>query len=96
MKSILNGLINKHQKEEINMNLNNCFTCEFAHRDKHNRFEGMCSGYSNCGYRKFEGEIKPTLEECINNLRKNLNSDKDYTQGFNDALKFIEAWNEDE
>lgn len=79
------------------MNLNDCITCQFAHRDEHNRFLDPCSGYSNCSYQKFEGEIKPTLEECINNLRKNLkNTNNDYIQGFMDALKFIEAWNEDE
>lgn len=76
--------------------MQDCFTCEYAKRDNHNRFVDMCSGYGNCYYVKFEGEIKPTLEECINNLRKNLNSDKDYSQGFNDALRFIEVWNEDE
>lgn len=76
--------------------MQDCFTCEYAKREKHNRFIDRCSGYGNCDYSKFEGEIKPTLEECINNLRKNLNSDKDYTQGFNDALRFIEVWNKDE
>lgn len=79
------------------MNLNDCFTCQFANRDEHNRFIERCQGYSNCSYRKFEDKIKPTLEECIENLKKNLsNTNKDYIQGFNDALKFIETWNEDE
>lgn len=40
---------------------------------------------------------KPTLKECINNLRNNLsNINKGYIQGFTDALKFIEVWNENE
>ena len=79
------------------MNYNDCITCEFADRDKHNRFIDHCAGYGNCSYSKFRGDIKPTLEECINNLSNNLNSkNKDYTQGFNDALAFIKTWDETE
>ncbi len=72
-----------------------CVTCEFAQRDKHNRYLDRCSGYGNCGYEEFKGIIKPTLEECIQNLTNNLsNTNSNYTQGFNDALAFISAWNE--
>jgi hypothetical protein len=79
------------------MNYNDCLTCQFANRDRHNRFTEMCWGSGNCSYEKFEGEIKPTLEECIENLNNNLNNNnKDYTQGFKDALKFISVWNETE
>jgi len=79
------------------MNYNDCFTCEHADRDKHNRFIDRCSGYSNCGYVEFKGEIKPTLAEVIRNLSKNqTNISKDYIQGFNDALRFIKVWEEDE
>lgn len=79
------------------MNYNDCFTCKFADRDNHNRYIDRCWGYSNCAYQKFEGKIKSTLEECINNLRQNLTTkNKDYMKGFNDALRFIEIWNEDE
>ena len=77
--------------------MNDCFTCEYAQRDKHNRFIDRCSGFGNCGYVKFKGEIKPSLAELISNLIKNLNNaNKDYTQGFNDALLFIKVWDEDE
>jgi len=50
------------------MDIKDCSTCEFAERDKHNRFIDMCSGCGNCAYSEFEGEIKPTLSECIDNL----------------------------
>jgi len=74
-----------------------CFTCEYAERDKHNRFIDRCMGFGNCAYSKFEGEIKPTLSKCIQNLSNNLSStNKDYIQGFNDALVFIKAWEENE
>lgn len=77
--------------------MQDCFTCLFAERDFHNRYLERCSGYGNCSYEEFKGEIKPTLEECINNLRNNLNNtSEDYSKGFNDALKFIQAWNETE
>lgn len=77
--------------------MKDCFTCEYAERDKHNRFIDRCSGFGNCSYSKFNGEIKPTLDECINTLSKNLNNpSQEYTQGFNDALKFIKYWNDTE
>ena len=77
--------------------MNDCFTCKYAKRDKHNRFYDRCFGYSNCGYVKFEGEIKPSLVEIIKSLSKNLDiTNKDYSQGFNDALVFIKVWYEDE
>lgn len=77
--------------------MKDCYTCEFANRDKHNRFIDRCLGYSNCRHSEFKGEIKPTLEQCINNLKNNLNNiNKDYVQGFNDALAFIKIWDDTE
>jgi len=81
--------------------MKDCFTCDFAKRDKYNRFIAVCSGSGNCLYSKFEDEIKPTLEEYICNLENNIvNSNKDYKQGFNDALTFIKTfikfWNDTE
>jgi len=77
--------------------MNDCFTCEYADRDKHNRFIDRCSGFGNCSYVEFKGDIKSTLSEIINILNKNLNNtNDDYAKGFKDALSFIEVWNEDE
>ncbi|MDD4779197.1 MAG: hypothetical protein PHT02_01145 [Tissierellia bacterium] len=77
--------------------MQDCCTCEFAKRDNHNRFIDRCSGFGNCSYSKFEGEIKPTLEKYIESLSENLsNTNKDYLQGFNDALVFIKVWNDTE
>jgi len=74
-----------------------CFTCEYAERDKHNRFIDRCMGYGNCAYSKFEGQIKPTLREYIDNLNKNLvNTNEEYVKGFRDAPVFIKNWNDTE
>lgn len=80
--------------------MRDCFTCEYAKRDKHNRFEGMCSGSGNCAYSEFEGEIKPTLEEYINKLNIHANGIseefEEYKKGFKTALEFIKTWNDEE
>lgn len=87
-------ILNNILKEDFNYD---CFTCEYAHRDKHSRFVDRCSGFSNCGYVEFKGEIKLSLAELIRNLSKNLNNtNKDYVQGFNDVLLFVKIWNENE
>ena len=81
------------------MNIKDCITCEYAHRDKHNRFIDPCLGYSNCSYSEFEGKIKPTLRECIDNLNKNIvnnNTNEEYRKGFRDALVFIKNWDDTE
>jgi len=43
--------------------MEDCFTCEFAKRDKHNKFEDRCSGFSNCSYSKFQGKIFAHLKQ---------------------------------
>jgi len=80
------------------MNIKDCSTCEFAERDKHNRFIDRCMGCGNCAYSEFEGEIKPTLSECIDNLNKNLSNkmNEEYRKGFRDTLKFIKNWDDTE
>jgi len=81
------------------MNIKDCITCEYAQRDKHNRFVDPCLGYSNCSYSEFKGEIKPTLRECIDTLNKNIvNTDENYLykKGFRDAFKFIKNWDDAE
>ena len=81
------------------MDIKDCSTCEFAERDKHNRFIDMCSGCGNCAYSEFEGEIKPTLSECIDNLYKHIvnnNTNEEYRKGFMDALVFIKNWDDTE
>lgn len=83
--------------------MRDCFTCEYAKRDNHNRFMDMCSGHSNCSYSEFKGKIKATLEEYINLLNKNnkLNKEtnivkEEYFEGFKQALEYIQKWNETE
>lgn len=74
-----------------------CFTCEYAERDNHNRFVDRCSGFGNCVYLRFKGKVKPTLKEVIENLNKIKNNpNANYVKGFTDALSIIEKWNEDE
>jgi len=77
--------------------MKDCFTCEYAERDKHNRFIKQCSGSGNCDYSEFRGEIKPTLEEFINTLNRNItNKSKEYMNGFRDSLRLIKNWDDNE
>jgi len=76
-----------------------CFTCEYAKRDNHNRFINACLGYSNCSYSEFKGQIKPTLSEYIDNIYKHIfnnNTNEEYRKGFRDALAFIKNWDDTE
>lgn len=45
--------------------MQDCITCEFAKRDRHNRYLDRCSGYGNCAYSEFKGVVKPTIIEFI-------------------------------
>jgi len=75
--------------------VNDCFTCEFAKRDIHNRFEDRCSGFSNCSYSKFEGNIKPTLKQYLEDIQRNISTskmDNTYKNGFNFAIQLIDEW----
>jgi len=75
--------------------MKDCFTCEYAHRDKHNRFVDRCSGFGNCDYSEFEGKIKPSLKEYLDRIYNDMiKSDMniDYKNGFCIAIGFIDEW----
>lgn len=34
-----------------------CSTCEFANRNEYGIFESKCSGFGNCSYEKYHGDV---------------------------------------
>lgn len=39
--------------------MGDCYTCEYATRDKKGRYLRPCAGYGNCDYVEYEGQIEP-------------------------------------
>ncbi len=51
------------------MKCEDCYTCAYADRSKYGVYEGRCSGYSNCGYDEYTGDVgKRLIKEDLNKL----------------------------
>jgi hypothetical protein len=48
--------------------MQDCWTCAYAERDKHGRFERMCAGYGNCDYEEYTGKVDPTPMQQMQRL----------------------------
>lgn len=76
-----------------------CFTCAYANRDKHNRFISMCDGFGNCAYEPFDGEVKPTTDEFVDELLEKWNEKQfrdEHSCGIRYALEQVKEFLKDE
>lgn len=76
--------------------MGDCYTCEYAKRDKKGRYLRMCDGYGNCDYVEYEGAVEPwpieKMKTLLEGAKANSSDDwcRAYAAGVNACIEIME------